>query len=89
MNDEEMIWERYKLISEVPASLEFMGDDPEITNKLEKEYKPVQKAKPSKRGIISKSIRSDIYCAKWHSKRIRQKKNRSRETSTDVEIGGC
>ena len=70
MNDEEMIWERYKLISEVPASLEFMGDDPEITNKLEKEYKPVQKAKPSKRGIISKSIRSDINA--WSNEKTRE-----------------
>jgi hypothetical protein len=43
MNDEQMIWERYKLISEVPATLEFMGDDPEITDKLKSEFKPVQK----------------------------------------------
>lgn len=28
MNDEELIWERYKLISEVPASLEFGSETP-------------------------------------------------------------
>jgi hypothetical protein len=60
MNDEQMIWERYKLISEFPATLEFMGDDPEITDKLKPKFEPVQKSTPESRTGHSKSVRSDI-----------------------------
>jgi hypothetical protein len=79
MNDEQMIWERYKLISEVPATLEFMGDDPEITDKLKSEYKPVQK---NSRKIINepKSRKTDINA--WSSEKARELMKSTVQTGT-------
>lgn len=69
MNDEQLIWERYKLMSEMPASLEFMGDDPETISKLDPKFMPVTKSNPAEIGIKPKSIRSDINA--WGSEKAK------------------
>lgn len=79
MNDRELIWERYKLISEVPASLEFMGDDPEITSKLEPKYKPVQKNSRSVANSF-KSRKTDVNA--WSSEKAKELMKSTVQTGT-------
>jgi len=77
MNDEQLIWERYKkdifnrseILSEMPASLEFLGDYPELTSKLDPKFKPVVRSQPHMLGTISKSVRSDINA--WGSEKAK------------------
>ena len=81
MNDRELIWERYKLISEVPASLEFMGDDPEITSKLEPNFKPVQKTKKPR--FSSSSLKSrNVDVNAWTSEKARELMKSTVQTGT-------
>lgn len=81
MNDRELIWERYKLISEVPASLEFMGDDPEITSKLEPNFKPVQKTKKPR--FSNNSLKSrNVDVNAWTSEKARELMKSTVQTGT-------
>jgi hypothetical protein len=68
--DDKLILERYKLISEIPASLEFMSDDPEITSRLHGHLKPVSKpASPKARLYDKKSVIADKNA--WASEKAR------------------
>jgi hypothetical protein len=68
--DDKLILERYKLISEIPASLEFMSDDPEITSRLHGNLKPVSKpASANERRFDKKSIAADKNA--WSSEKAR------------------
>jgi len=81
MNDRELIWERYKLISEIPASLEFMGDDPEITSKLEPNFKPVQKTKKPRFSNNSLNSRN-VDVNAWTSEKARELMKSTVQTGT-------